>query len=99
MVEDFGLLFLRIISDNDSPIFLWISKPVSYNPVKNSDPGSGWSIQNSVISRDHMYAILQTQRLANWSSTLSGNSLGVMYASVPLVTAFVRVQLILSVST
>ena len=58
LVEDFGLLFLRIISDNDSPMFLWTSKPVSDNFIKNGDPRSGWSIQNNVIPRDHIYDIL-----------------------------------------
>ena len=53
LVEDFGLLFLRIISDNDSPMFLWTLKPVSDNSIKNGDPRSGWIIQNGAIPRDH----------------------------------------------
>ena len=58
MVKDFGLLSLKIISDNDLPMFLWTSKPVSDNSIKNDDPRSGWSMQNSFIPRDHMSAIL-----------------------------------------
>ena len=43
LVEDFGLLFLRIISDNDSPMFLWTLKPVSDNSLKTVIQGQDGS--------------------------------------------------------
>ena len=94
-VKDFGLLFLRIISDNDSLMFLWTSKPVSDDS----------SIKTVIQGQDGAYKIVSFPEiicLTFYSHKDLPIEVAYHQAIVqvpctlvhPLVTAFVRVQAI-----